>query len=471
MSLFGQPAGGNSFFGTPTTQQPASTGIFGSTAAQPATGGGLFGQPAQPATGGGLFGQQPQQQQPQTGMFGQPAQQQQSTGLFGQPTAQPATGGGLFGQQPQQQQQTGMFGQPAQQQQSTGLFGQPAQQQQTGTGLFGQTTTTSGGGLFGQQQQQPQQQTGLFGQPAQQPQQQTGLFGSTFGQQPQQQTGLFGQPAQQQQPQQQIGAFGAFGGLGSASMMQQPQQVNAVIEKIAKVNNSWDANHPDYAFRYYFYNSIGKERASQYQKPPGDDNDAWEKAWAERPNDGCVPVRANGFKDLDLRVKSQEKQVLLFRTELHNIQEKLNAIQSRHDLTTSIKLEDCRRRHVALARRALSLAAKVQVLKNRGYALQPEEEMLKKRLEGLAKLVQDPAAAGRMNEIWARMMVVQEKARAMEESMGKVEIVWDENQLQTAGRLLQSNFDGLGYLTKEVLAIEKSFAEWEELHKTRNGGL
>jgi nuclear pore complex protein Nup54 len=90
---------------------------------------------------------------------------------------------------------------------------------------------------------------------------------------------------------------------------------------------------------------------------------------------------------------------------------------------------------MALARRALSLAAKVQVLKNRGYALQPEEEMLKKRLEGLAKMVQDPAVTGRMNEIWARMMVVQEKARVMEESMGKVDIVWDENQLQTAGRV------------------------------------
>ena len=151
--------------------------------------------------------------------------------------------------------------------------------------------------------------------------------------------------------------------------------------------------------------------------------------------DSCVPVRANGFKDLDLRVKSQEGQVLLFRAELHNIQEKLNAIQSRHDLVTSIKLEDCRRRHMALARRALSLAAKVQVLKNRGYALQPEEELLKKRLDGLARNVQDPATSGRMNEIWARMMVVQEKAKVMEESMGKVEIVWDENQLQTAGRV------------------------------------
>lgn len=187
-----------------------------------------------------------------------------------------------------------------------------------------------------------------------------------------------------------------------------------------------------------------------YQKPPGEDTEAWEKAWAERPNDAydppltipwaqltcnsCVPVRANGFNDLDQRVQSQKTQVNQFRASLHTIQEKLNAIQSQHDQTTSIKLEDCRRRHMALARRALSLAAKVQVLKNRGYALQPEEETLKKRLEGLAKSVQDPAATGRMNEIWARMMVVQEKARVMEESMGKVEIVWDESQLQITGK-------------------------------------
>jgi nuclear pore complex protein Nup54 len=148
-----------------------------------------------------------------------------------------------------------------------------------------------------------------------------------------------------------------------------------------------------------------------------------------------VPVRVDGFKDLDQRVKSQENQIQMFRNELYMIQDKLNQIQSRHDLVTSVKLEDCRRRHIALARRSLSLAAKVQVLKNRGYALQPEEEQLKKRLEGLSRLVNDPASSGRMNEIWARMMVVQEKAKVMEESVGKVDIVWDEKQLQTAGKV------------------------------------
>lgn len=149
----------------------------------------------------------------------------------------------------------------------------------------------------------------------------------------------------------------------------------------------------------------------------------------------CVPVRANGFKDLDLRVKSQEQQVNSFRVALHDIQSKLEAIQNRHDLTTSTKLEDCRRRHIALSRRALSLAARVQVLKNRGYALQPEEEELKKRLDGLARLINDPANSGRMNEIWARMQVVTERARVMEESLSKVEIVWDDKQLQVAAKV------------------------------------
>lgn len=65
---------------------------------------------------------------------------------------------------------------------------------------------------------------------------------------------------------------------------------NPVVEKVSRIKNSWDVNHHEYAFRYYFYNSVGKERAAQYQKPLEDDSEAWEKAWSERPNDGFVPL-------------------------------------------------------------------------------------------------------------------------------------------------------------------------------------
>ncbi|KAI6135156.1 hypothetical protein EV401DRAFT_884577 [Pisolithus croceorrhizus] len=268
---FGAPATQpTNIFGTPTTQQPTTssifgggtTGAFGSGASQqqPGTSAfGGFGQQNQPAggTGTGLFGGatafgQPQQQQPQQqqqpsafGAFGQQTQQQPNTGgsifggggAFGQ--TKPATGfgfgttGSAFGTPG-----TGAFGQPANQPATgttTSLFGQPQQQQQqqqqnqpsTAFGGFGtakpsifgqppQTTGTTGTGfgLFGGQQQPQQPQSG------QQTQATTGLFGAT-GTAPG--TGLFGQPQQSQQQPQTGGLFGTTptqpsGGLfGSAA--------------------------------------------------------------------------------------------------------------------------------------------------------------------------------------------------------------------------------------------------------------
>ncbi|KAL7275323.1 hypothetical protein RUND412_001725 [Rhizina undulata] len=449
---------------------------FGGGQAQQQTGGGLFGQQSAPTTQqtGGLFGSNTPQQQGTTGggLFGSSVANTTGTGgLFGQqqPQQQQQTGGGLFGQQqPQQQTGGGLFRQqqPQQQQSGGGLFGtQPQQQQQTGGGLFGGTSgqQQSGGGLFGQSQAQTG--GGLFG--GAQPQAGGGLFGQSQQQQPQNQS-LFGGPQQNQ-----LMGLSTWGGQAQNPIQQQQMQQgpNPIVEKIQRVKNAWDPSSSDYAFRYYFYNQIGEDKAVHYQRPLNEDSEAWEKAWAERPNKGSVPVLANGFPDLQKRVATQETTVMLYRGRLHEIQNKLATLQNHHDLQTSIKLEDCRRRHTALARRALSLAAKVQVLKNRGYALQPEEEQLKKRLEALAKGVQDPAVWGRVNEIWARMVVVSEKAKLMEEQVGKVENVWDEKQLQTTGRLLQGNAAGLEFLTKEVKEIEKQFAQWEEEQKLRPRGL
>ena len=181
-SLFGQPAGGagGGLFGQPAASsatfsfagasapafgaQPATPGLFGSTATQSNT---LFGgaqSAASPfgASSAPAFGGLGQQQKPATGgLFGSTL----NTGgsLFG---GQPA-GGGLFGQstaaaspfgQAQQQQpaqaQGGLFGAP---QSGSSLFGggQPAggglfgQQQNTGSSLFAQPASSAGGGLFG----------------------------------------------------------------------------------------------------------------------------------------------------------------------------------------------------------------------------------------------------------------------------------------------------------------------------------
>lgn len=238
---------------------------------------------------------------------------------------------------------------------------------------------------------------------------------------------------------------------------------NRVIYELKKVMQKWDRNSPDCEFRFYFYNNVGADNASRHVKPQNEDEKAYDKAWTERPNSGAVPVLAIGFGDLEIRVKSQQNQVYAFRTTLHAIQAKLTTLSQKHDLATSIKLDDCRRRHLSLARRALALAAQVQVLKNRGYALQPEEEQLKKKLDALSKSVFNPSIVGRVNEIWARMMVVRERARMMEgelETKGSLE--WDEKLLKATGELLGQNAKGLEFLTKEVKEIERELGEVEE---------
>ena len=246
---------------------------------------------------------------------------------------------------------------------------------------------------------------------------------------------------------------------------------NRVANEIRKVVSKWDRSSPDCEFKTYFYNYVGPDTASRYIKPPDEDEKAYDKAWTERPNSGAVPVLAIGFGDLERRVKQQQAQVYAYRNILHSIQEKLGTIQQKHDLTTSTKLEDCRRRHIALARRALALAAQVQVLKNRGYALQPEEEQLKKRLENLAKQVYDPSILGRVNEIWARMTVVRERARMMESELNeKGGVEWDEKHLKAIGELFITNAKGLEYLADQVKQIEKELGELEEEMKSGAAG-
>ena len=60
---------------------------------------------------------------------------------------------------------------------------------------------------------------------------------------------------------------------------------------------------------------------------------------------------------------------------------------------------------------------------------------MKKRLESLGRHVYDPAIMGRVNEIWARMTVVRERARQMSEEVGAPVVEWDEKQLKTTSEV------------------------------------
>ncbi|EGX43461.1 hypothetical protein AOL_s00215g197 [Orbilia oligospora ATCC 24927] len=446
MSIFGPSTAGG--------MQPSQGGNFGGVKGPspflPSLGGNT-------ASAGGLFGQtqQPQQPQQQIGNTG---------GLFGQSTTGTgAMGGGPFGQTATNAGAMGggLFGQTNN---NAGTFGQPA----------ASTLGGGGGGIFGQQQQQqqPQQQASLFGQP-QQPQQAQQLpsLGSVFGMQ-QPQANLFGQsqlPAQQQQ----LAAGSMFGGglqSGFGRTVNQPPPptqtttaASLVAGQVERIWNLWNVASPDCQFQTYLYNQVDNEAlANSYEPGPTEDKVKFDAAMRKRPNPKSVPVIVRGFDDLKIRMQQQENQIAVYRATLHGINNRLTELSRNHDIKTTIKLAEALARHQQLAHRTLSLSAKVQVLKNRGYALQPEEDQLKKKLEVLTKMVSDPSVNGRMNEIWARMQIINQKAKQMEHEISEMSVTVDPEQIQKMATVLQTHEKGIKGLRDELQRLEEAFGQWEK---------
>lgn len=455
-----------SLFSAQPQQQQQSGGLFGNTAnktpslfgntQQPATGGSLFGNTqSKPAAGTSLFGSNTNQQSTGTGLFGstaqtqQPQQPQQPTSLFGSSQAQSKPAGGLFGGQ-----QTATQTQP----QSTGLFGASTQQKPAGS-LFG------GGGAT----QQPQQSgTSLFGAQPAQPQQQQSLLGggSLFSNQQQ-------QPQQTQQQQPQLGQTLSQSQLGS-SLWSPGRAITGVHRtvpaQIEIIKDKWDPTNQTSPFRTYLYNFVGEDQAPFYQPGPEDDATKWEEALKSRPGPGYVPVLVKGFWELGKRAQRQKDFLTMMQTRLHEINQCLTELLSRHDLKISVRIADCRRKHLVLSQRCLSLAAKTQILRNRGYAMDDAEEELKKKLIQLERSVFDPSIIGRAEEIWARMLAIREHSRRLAAEIDKsasskaanVEDSLDENAIKTAKKILEDYASQIQHLQKELVSIRKELDEAEQ---------
>lgn len=192
-----------------------------------------------------------------------------------------------------------------------------------------------------------------------------------------------------------------------------------VIEQMHILAEKWNPDSPDCAMQFYFYNTVPPDHVPYYTPGPGEDEKKWEEALSKKPSEGSIPVLGRGFSALGHRLRTQVQAVTALQTRLHEINNSLTAMLQNHDLVVSVRAVDARRKHVALSRRCLALATKVQVLRNRGYAMDSTEEELKKKLIQLETGVFDPAINGREEEIWARMVGVRERARFLQEEADK----------------------------------------------------
>jgi nuclear pore complex protein Nup54 len=217
------------------------------------------------------------------------------------------------------------------------------------------------------------------------------------------------------------------------------QGEKSVPEQIATVLEKWDTSSPNCAFQHYFYNKVDDNMVPFYKPGPTEDPKAWDEALSKKPGPGFIPVLCVGFAQLGERIKIQQQNLAHYNARLHEINNSLSLMLQTHDTKTSIRAMDARRRHTVLKQRCLALATKVQVLRNRGYALGGDEEDLKTKLQALERGVSDPGLGARGEEIWARMLTVQERAKLLkaelEKSGSDAPDGLDENMTQQAKKV------------------------------------
>ncbi|RBR24007.1 uncharacterized protein FIESC28_03120 [Fusarium coffeatum] len=321
--------------------------------------------------------------------------------------------------------------------------------------LFGQQKPS----LFGQTQSAqtaaPAQNTGFgFGQSQQQQQ------GSTLG-------ASIQQPQAQQMPtlsQSQAQLSNSLWQPGKETPHQKP-----ILEQMKLVTEKWDPSNPNCSFKYYFYNKVDESHVPYYKPQPHEDPREWEEALQNKPAPGFMPVLCSGYSGVADRLKTQKRAVSDFNTRLHQINGSLDAILQRHELETEVRAVAARRRQTTISERCLALAARVQVLRNRGYALSGDEDDLSSRLQNLEREVQDPAVGAREEELWSSLIVLRgyadQLSKEMDKPSGTEGETIDPEREAKAKRVLEDYEKQIQHIKKELEALAVDYSEWE---KTRN---
>ncbi|KAK3996239.1 nucleoporin complex subunit 54-domain-containing protein [Cladorrhinum sp. PSN332] len=320
------------------------------------------------------------------------------------------------------------------------MFSLTANQQPATQSVFG----GGGGSLFGQPQNANQfQQQQQFQQQAQQQQTQTAL-GQPQGTQNQQLGGSLWQP-------------------GSLTNFQKP-----IPDQIKIITEKWDPTNPNCVFRTYLYNKVEEHTVPLYQPGSHEDPKEWDEALRHKPAPNYIPVLCAGFPSIVARLTLQRRVMIEFNNKLHAINSSLDEILSRHDLEHSVRALNARRKHAELSKRCLVLASKVQVMRNRGYALSGDEDELKQKLEKIDKDLQDPALSARMEELWSRLIILRGYADNLKDEINKPGFAESDGlgeEVEAKAKKILEDYDKqLQHLKKQVEEAKKDFVEWEKQH-------
>ncbi|KAF2900896.1 hypothetical protein ILUMI_05301 [Ignelater luminosus] len=158
------------------------------------------------------------------------------------------------------------------------------------------------------------------------------------------------------------------------------------------------------------YVSPTKAQIQEYLKnsPPGIEMQAWHAAQADNPNPlKYMPSVVNGFGDLKKRMLREQYETGLHRGYLEKINKDIDELKKKH-ANSIAKINELKQKYAQLHHRLLKIIIKQEVTRKVGMALQPEEEVLRGRLESLAVQLSLPTQfKGQLHEIKCRMNLME----------------------------------------------------------------
>lgn len=194
--------------------------------------------------------------------------------------------------------------------------------------------------------------------------------------------------------------------------------------------------------------------------PAGIDPVIWEQAKQDNPDPKTIiPVPMVGFSELRSRLQHQEFMAKQHQTRLDMLSQGLHKIQQEQTNMHS-SIEQYKRKLLELSHRLLQVIIAQEIFRKSGYAIQPEEEALKVKLESLIHAISIPNKfRGRLNELLPLIRMQQPAASHINSNAHL-----DQDSLEEIKSLLKKQQAGLNEMVKivqsdfkDLKVIESSF--------------
>jgi nuclear pore complex protein Nup54 len=129
-------------------------------------------------------------------------------------------------------------------------------------------------------------------------------------------------------------------------------------------------------------------------------------------------------------------------------------LRQKHTVQTLVKIEEFQRKQRQIEHSIFKLLKLVQVMRNRGYSLRAEEEILITRLVAMDRDLAKPSVfRGRLNEVWSHISQMRD---ADDLNLGNEFSLVDPNSLEPVCKVLEGIGKGLSQLTMVVKEDEAS---------------